>query len=157
MFRFSQAGDQLSSYNISNIQYWNTVNVTKMIGTFYRVREGFNVPIGNWNTSNVTTMAYMFQNTDAFNANISSWNTSNVTQMNSMFESATAFNQDLGNWDVSAVTRRGDMGAMLYGINGNNPYLFDLSGWCVTNVTSQPNDFIHSMPNALRPVWGTCP
>jgi len=73
MFRFSQAGDQLSGWSASNMQYWNTVNVTKMRGMFYRVREGFNTPISNWNTINVTDMTYMFTNADSFDQNISSW------------------------------------------------------------------------------------
>jgi len=35
----------------------------------------------------------------------------------------------------------------------------DLSGWCVTNIASEPRDFDDGA-NAWvldRPVWGTCP
>jgi hypothetical protein len=35
----------------------------------------------------------------------------------------------------------------------------DLSGWCVTNITSEPTNFSTSsaLTNANKPVWGTCP
>ena len=35
----------------------------------------------------------------------------------------------------------------------------DLTGWCVTNITSEPSNF--SLSSALtaghKPIWGTCP
>jgi hypothetical protein len=34
----------------------------------------------------------------------------------------------------------------------------DLSGWCVTNISSEPAGFATStQPNFIKPVWGTCP
>lgn len=34
----------------------------------------------------------------------------------------------------------------------------DLSKWCVTDITEMPANFMHhSYPNAMLPVWGTCP
>jgi hypothetical protein len=35
----------------------------------------------------------------------------------------------------------------------------DLSGWCVTNISSEPSEFAlsSSLTNANKPVWGTCP
>jgi len=34
----------------------------------------------------------------------------------------------------------------------------DLSGWCVTNITSEPTGFAtSSLTNFIKPVWGTCP
>ena len=49
--------------------------------------EDFNQPIGNWNVSNVTNMAYMFASC--------TYNTS---------DHGGSFNQDLSKWDVSKVT-----------------------------------------------------
>ena len=46
----------------------------------------------------------MFYETVAFNGDISGWDTSTVTTMAYMFYSAKAFNQDLNSWDVSRVT-----------------------------------------------------
>ncbi|MCZ6594811.1 MAG: BspA family leucine-rich repeat surface protein, partial [Bacteroidetes bacterium] len=47
----------------------------------------------NWNTSNVNSMGFLFQNATSFNQDISSWNVSNVGGMESMFFGATSFNQ----------------------------------------------------------------
>jgi len=35
----------------------------------------------------------------------------------------------------------------------------DLSGWCVTNFTSEPDSFSFNsaLTEANKPVWGTCP
>jgi surface protein len=61
----------------------------------------FNQPIGNWNTTAVTTMINMFRNASAFNQNIryqavSKWNTAAVTSMLFMFNGATTFNNGEG-------------------------------------------------------------
>ena len=50
----------------------------------------FNQPIGNWDVSNVTNMAYMFRDNSptgsTFNQPIGNWDVSNVTDMKFMFE-----------------------------------------------------------------------
>ena len=35
----------------------------------------------------------------------------------------------------------------------------DISGWCVTNITSEPSSFSDGSPlsESNKPVWGTCP
>jgi len=40
-----------------------------------------------------------------------------------------------------------------------NAFNQNLSGWCVTNITSEPIPFSDLSPlsNANKPVWGTCP
>jgi len=38
------------------------------------------------------------------------------------------------------------------------PDPFDLSGWCVTNITSEPSNFgTFNGITQLKPIWGTCP
>jgi surface protein len=68
----------------------------------------FNQNIGNWNTSKVTSMSYIFYGASAFNNNgsatIGNWNTSSVTDMNFMFENATIFYQNISSWNVNKVT-----------------------------------------------------
>jgi hypothetical protein len=35
----------------------------------------------------------------------------------------------------------------------------DLTGWCVTNISSEPSDFTTSrsaLTDANKPIWGTC-
>ena len=48
--------------------------------------QSFNDDISRWDTSNVTTMAYMFQDAFAFNGDLSRWDTSKVTDMDGMFD-----------------------------------------------------------------------
>jgi hypothetical protein len=35
----------------------------------------------------------------------------------------------------------------------------DISGWCVSNINSEPINFLFSsaLTDANKPVWGTCP
>ena len=52
-------------------------------------------------------------------------------------------------------------------VTGENEYEFirmnffnqDLSGWCVTNITTEPNNFSYNsnLASSNHPVWGTCP
>ena len=75
--------------------------------------HSFNDDISRWDTSNVTTMYFMFSEARAFNGDISRWDTSSVTTMEGMFCGARSFNGDLSRWDISNVTY--DMVKMFYG------------------------------------------
>jgi surface protein len=60
--------------------------------------------IGQWDVSDITDMAHLFQGAIDFNADIGHWDVSSVTNMTGMFENATTFACDIGHWDVSNVT-----------------------------------------------------
>jgi hypothetical protein len=56
-------------------------------------------------------------------------------------------------WDVSNITA---MQGVFYQASAFNQ---DISGWCVSNFSSEPPYFSQSsaLQNANKPVWGTCP
>ena len=74
-------------------------------------------------------MTCMLLNADVFNQPVGNWNTSSVTSMNQMFSSAEAFNQDIGNWNVSKVTNFTNMFSTV-----SRAFNQDLSGWCVSQM-----------------------
>jgi surface protein len=140
---------------------WNTSACTDMFTMFYR-NSKFNQDINTkvvtkngvtytaWNTSNVTTMAYMFGTLSAagygaFNGNISNWNTSNVNNMYAMFQSQHNFNQDVSTkavtlngstytaWDTKNVT---DMAFMFYAYPGfDGAFNQNIGNWNTSKVT----------------------
>jgi len=111
-----------------NVAAWDTSNVTTMEGMF-RHQNLFNIDIGGWNVSSVTsffvfmfeceafnqnlnswtplsalTMESMFQECAAFNGNVTSWNVGSVTNMQSIFHRCDIFDQDISGWNMAAVT-----------------------------------------------------
>ena len=140
-----------------------TTRVTSMAGLFFEMRS-FNGDIKNCDTAAVTDMSLMFGEARAFNGNISSWNTAAVTNMGNMFYEASAFDQDINKkkvtvdgltytaWNTAAVI---DIDYMFCG----TPFNQDLTDWCVTNITTEPDFFStnSALTNANKPVWGTCP
>lgn len=144
----------------TNIQYWNTTNVTTMRGTFQENQTAVAVDLSGWNVSNVTTFYAMFYNTQylnpdlsswtptsaltfehmfhyafAFNQNIDSWDVSTVTNFSNMFADADVFNQNLNSWDVSAAV---EMGGMFQGADAFNQ---PLNSWNTGNVTNMSGMF----------------
>ena len=82
-------------------------------GACYSVSNFSILGLDKLNTSNVTTMASMFNsagyNATTFNLDLSNWDTSKVTSMTDMFYNAgynatTSFNLDLSNLNTSNVT-----------------------------------------------------
>ena len=93
------------------------------------------VPIGCWDTSEVTDMRSAFAGKASFNESINCWDVSRVNNMKYMFHSATNFNQPLNNWDVASVT---GMGAMFkFASNFNQP----IDDWNVANVNTMKRMF----------------
>ncbi|MDB4186655.1 BspA family leucine-rich repeat surface protein [Flavobacteriaceae bacterium] len=143
---------------------WDTSSVTNM-GIMFKFNRDFNQDIGNWDTSNVTQMGDMFHDAGSFNQYIGDWDTSSVTNMGSMFKYVNfhdpflepVFNQDIGNWNVSNVI---NMRSMFEGVSyALTPFNQDLTGWCVTKISSEPDSFATNsvLTNNNKPIWGNCP
>lgn len=101
---------------------------------FDRLEELVSVP--DFLPSTVTTAAEMFIDCFKINdPNIAAWDVSNVTDMTRMFRASLQ--------GTSVVFNQ------------------DLSGWCVSNIPSEPADFAAtrstSWDTSKQPVWGTCP
>ena len=100
--------------------------------------------ISDWDTSSVTDMSALFQNSDNdnsgdyvdsdnvdttnFNDDISGWDTSSVTDMNNMFNGANSFNIDISGWDTSSVSNMSNM------FNGATSFNQDIGVWNTTKV-----------------------
>jgi len=128
-------------YNVFFDARINNGNIKKFVKRYYRRQTLFlppnirNIPIGQWDVSQVTNMEGLFQNLENFNEPLNNWNVSNVTDMNNMFYKCLNFNQPLDNWNVSNVT---DMDSMFYKCNRFNQ---PLNNWNVSNVTNMKSMF----------------
>lgn len=116
----------ISKWNVSNVQNmkcmflyngecgqidfskWDVSKVENMNSMFEcTFDQGYNETIKNWNTSNVTNMAYMFGTADLAPHVLDNWNVDKVRHFDGMFyEDACAdelqeFNQDISNWKIS--------------------------------------------------------
>lgn len=128
----------------TDISRFDTSDVTTMGGMFQNTN--FNSDVSQLDTSTVTNMSSMFYGCTNFNQDISGWNTSSVTSMYGMFYNADAFNQDISSWNVSSVTNMNSMFRFADIFNQ------DLSGW-TTGLTSQPSSFSTSATAWTNPLW----
>ena len=94
--------------SVPSISSWNTSNIESMASLFNNANK-FNGNIGGWNTSKVVTMSQMFRSAGSFNQNIGNWNTSKVTAMQNMFNLAGAFNQNISSWNTGSVSNMTSM------------------------------------------------
>ena len=164
-----------SNKNEMKIGSWDVSNVTDMSnmfgngsiaywGNYTDVRVLFD-DISNWKVSSVTDMGSMFYGNISFNQDIGSWDVSNVTVMSNMFSSAAAFNKDIGSWDTSSVNNMDGMFSPknLYAYDLKMNFNQDLTKWCVSNISSEPQEFNKwagiegALTEANKPIWGTCP
>jgi surface protein len=189
MFAWTSFNRDISSWDVSNVESffrtfayttafnqpigsWDVSSAVTISGMFRgsndQTRTVFNQDISSWNTSNVINMSEVFAYAD-FNQDIGDWDISNVRLLTAMFTYNPYFNQDIGEWDLSSMTdannlinglNYGDAEGRMGGVFRNaTSFNQDLSGWCVTDVTSEPYKFSDSsaLTNTNKPVWGTCP
>jgi hypothetical protein len=123
-----------------------------------------------WDISNVTNVAYFLRDPDPTVADLSHWNFTNVTDasymMSVMYDGVPRWVENI-QWGPNLTKLNNFGGANLSDVDidicGDGAPL-DLSGWCVSNITSMPHDFFHTSKGGLQPldtviypVWGTCP
>lgn len=140
-----------SSYNLC------TSHVTDMWYLFSSLtwfNNNFNKDISSWDTSRVTSMAWLFYDSDWFSSDVSSWDTSSVLDMFSMFAYSDNNSADISSWDVSSVST---MDQMFYSSDFNQ----DISSWCVSLISSIPPNFDtlswFEWNSSIQPQWWTCP
>jgi surface protein len=97
-------------------------------GWKYKSKFSTHGPIEDWNTSEITDMNRLFQQTNC-DPNLAKWDVSKVTTFDHMFASAYTFNQDLSNWDTSSATNFYGMFYQARDFNG------DISTWDTSSVS----------------------
>ena len=131
---YAYTGTELD-YEIANL---DTSNITSMSYMFYNNSNLQSLDLSNFNTFNVTNMMNMFLGcVNLTTLDLSSFNTSKVTDMSNMFyncQKLTAL--DLSNFNTSKVK---SMGNMFYGCQELT--LLDLSSLDTSQVTSMSNMF----------------
>jgi len=98
------------------------------------------LPLGCWDTSEVTDISYAFYKMADFNEpSINFWDTGLVTDMSDCFGFAESFNQPLDRWFVGSVTDSSDMfwGARSF----NNP----IGDWDVRNIQNMDYMFLDAI------------
>jgi surface protein len=96
------------------ISRWNVTGCTDFEGLFSGTLQDYTT-LGNpglgtgmreWDTSAVTSLKYLAQNSQTFNlASIGDWDTSSVRNFEGVFRGAAEFNQaSIGAWDTSSAT-----------------------------------------------------
>ena len=125
----------------SDIEDWDTFNVTDMSNTFEDA-AAFNQNIGGWNTFNVSNMASMFKGALVFDKNIDNWNTNSVTDMSNMFNGAPVFDQYIRWWRTYGVL---DYTNMFLGATAMHETFEGTTGFFDT-----PEDEFFNLVNVLR-------
>ena len=126
--------ENLNTIDLTNL---DTSSVTNMQGMFEQSSVD-NLDISGFDTSKVTDMSYMFDYCISLSSlNISKLNTSNVTNMTRMFSGCWGLEHlDLSSFDTSAVT---DMSSMFEGCNSLRE--LDISGFDTSSVATSSNMF----------------
>ena len=123
--------------SITGLEHLDTSNVTDMAYMFEQTNLT-NLDLSGFDTSNVTDMRNMFSLTRSLTSlDVSGFDTSNVTNMRNMFAGTNSLTSlDVSSFDTSNVT---DMAGMFSGIGSLTS--LDLSGFDTSNVRYMRNMF----------------
>ena len=125
----------LESLDVSN---FDTSNVTNMAYMFNGCLALTSLDVSNFDTTNVTNMGGMFNDCSKLTSlDLSSFDTTNVADMSFMFNGCSKLTSlDVSNFDTTNVTNMGDMFSCCYGLTS-----LDLSSFDTTNVTNMGGMF----------------
>lgn len=126
-------GDRSMIEKLLEVENLGDVGWTDLASAFYGAKNLTLVFGGN--TSQVTTMAGMFESATEAIPDTSQWDTSRVTNMNSMFFMAKKANPDTSKWNVGNVR---EMHYMFSYTEMANP---DVKDWDISNVTGMAGMF----------------
>lgn len=142
------------SVDLSNWDTSKLTNAEQMMASLV-MRSGYTLTgLENFDTSSLTNAKGMLQGaiTNGSGVDLSGWKVDNLINAESMMANAN-FGGDLtglDDWRVGNVTNMDNMLGWVYGA------VFDLSNWCVTNISVEPAGF-GGISAEKRPIWGTCP
>ena len=122
--------------------YINDKPVTSMSYMFWD-SQALRIDLSNFNTSNVYNMGGMFSSSQATTLDLSHFDTSKVTNMGGMFQHSQATTLDLSNFDTSNVT---NMQCMLCDSQATT---IDVSHFDTSNVTNMQGMFWKSQATTL--------
>ena len=122
--------------------YINNKPITSMSYMFYN-SQATTLDLSNFNTSNVKNMSSMFWNSKATILDVSNFDTSNVTDMSSMFGNSEATTLDVSNFDTSNVT---NMNGMFWNSQATT---LDVSNFDTSKVTDMSYMFEDSKATTL--------
>ena len=138
MFTYDWGEEKTKNIIDVDLSNFDTSQVTSMSYMFSGMSKLTSLNLSNFDTSKVTDMSNMFSGMSGLtNLNISNFNTSNVTDMSAMFRSMSNLTSlDLSNFDTSRVT---DMSSMFYDMS--NLTSLNLSNFDTSNVTDMSSMF----------------
>ena len=122
--------------------YINDKPVTSMSYMFWD-SQALRIDLSNFNTSNVYNMGGMFSSSQATTLDLSHFDTSNVTNMNSMFWNSKAITIGVSHFDTSKVTNMNVM------FGNSQATIIDVSNFDTSNVTNMQCMFCDSKAATL--------
>ena len=139
-----QLTDKTSTESVTSklCTYINNKPVTSMAYMFLN-SQATTIDVSNFDTSNVTNMINMFWKSQATTIDVSNFDTSKVTNMSSMFSDSKATILDVSNFDTSNVTN------MRHMFSSSQVTTLDLSNFDTSKVTNMSNMFAESQVIAL--------